>query len=400
MRRKRIREPLIVARGGIFYASFWNAERKQMERESLGIPIDIPVPESPGDERDWWSKSKHSKHIAEYLSQFEFAEIRKAAGVPVVDRGLHLPSLETLLKELIKYRERKRGRDLSPRTIEHWNDSIKFLRRYKAGLELWEIDEQFIERFRKWALKQLQPSSLKPRWTDYRAMFDYAVSRHHIETNPFAEFTIHAPKKPVKLIDREIEEELFEFLYLKNRPLFDQNWGQRMEGFRVTENANLMGSNVNFKQRMFQYIKKGGGEELYPIMDAALVNLETMRVEKDRYLYRFRNRKTISYYTNRAFAFLGRENMRSHDFKRAFAQEIKPFCKSSYILELAVHHEPTQAKIAVEHYIGREQEVIREAGNEAQKQWVKNYDEYRKLKDDGKVYSFSNPKSHGKRRTK
>jgi len=371
-----------------------------MTKKAIGLPVDVKAPEHPAEKPDWWRRSKHAKEIANFLSEWEKERMRKLMGLtidqPFVNTTL---TLDDLIQQFIRDIEKKRDRPLSFKSIEHFNCAAKFLKKYRKNIVISDIDLGFVYAFRDWSKTQpLSLVSLSGYFADYRRFFKYARSRGYIQQNVFEDVVIYIEKQEIRKVSPEAMEELFAFLYLKNRPLFDQVWCERMAGLRVTEAAQIKLANIDMKNGLMCYTQKGNRlVRNFPIPDALLINLQTMLMEDAPFVFHFRDKKSVGYYLKRATSFINIEQIKTHDFKKAYLQEIARADPSDRIFEMLAHHSPTVAQTVVEFYADADVDNMRKVVNHAQVHWLEKLELFRKQKDDGKVYLFSNPKSHGKR---
>jgi len=230
-----------------------------------------------------------------------------------------------------------------------------------------------------------------------KALWEFAVQKGYIPSNVAKGIVVRVPPRDIKHIALDDELKLQTFLYHKERGLLMHLQGERLFGFRVNEGCKfILKEHINFATNIFRYWNaKAGRWEDIPMSKAqrlhAQLALET--TPEGEYLYPYRNRKTVSYYLTRACEFVGIPKFTSHDLKRAYVREIAKVKPDPRTFDLACHHSPTVNITAVQHYMGRDLELLHETLEAAQAHWVPFIEGLPATSWDETDYKFSNPKS-------
>lgn len=405
-----MKSPRVLAKAGYFWIDYYLPGRKNSIRRSTGIELDIiPPPDRKppvkySADSDWWKKSKHAPKIRAKIKNAE--EYRFAVEIGVQHRPTEqtkaakvLRTWDDLLSEFNRVNELESDKK-SKRTIEQRDLAIRFFRYYYPTTLPQQVTREIALQLREKASKpdrrgkSYAPKSLKNYFQVLRTLYRYGIREGYFSKNPFADITIKTLAKDPNVVDLDIEYQLFEFTWRANRELFFQTMFQRLTGFRVSEVCNFLGEYLNQKDRSIDYHNpKGGRIEKYPISKAVAALLELMGdIPVKGYVFAFRNRKTVGYYIGRACEYAGIEKVSTHQFKRSYAQEIDPVCPSERVFDMLMHHVPRTNIIAVRHYSGRNIDQMRTVLDEAQSHWIAFFKKLKRLPDNKKEYTFSNPK--------
>lgn len=400
-----MKPPRVYVRGNRFYIQVYDPTTQSNRKIATGIEADIPAPLSTSNP-SWWRKSKHARKLSKLVGELEVLRNRVAIGTAVFEpRRVIGPTFDTLIEEYAIMREEARDRPVAAKTREHWYISRDFLLRFKEDFELGDITREFVTAFRTWGKTQLKPKSLQGYWINYRAFFAFAERRKYIPYNHFRDYSISVPAKEPAQISEESVMRVLGFAFVKLRPLFDQLWGMLCTGIRVSNNADLKIEDVDRKTRTLTYLNtKSNRWEKFPLSEAYCMNFDRMSFDSAPYLYKYRDLKTVGYYLARACAFAGEPKISSHDLKRLYVQTVAKASPDARTFDLLAHHSPTVSQTAMAYYAGRDIELMRSAINAGQAHYIGIYKSFLEQVDDGKVYHFSNPKSHAskpqKRRVK
>ncbi len=377
-----MKPPRIFARGKYFYTGHYLSGKPNEVERSTRIPLDI----EPSDNPDWWKRSKHRAKLQSLLKDIAFEREAGARGLGY-EKPKDVPTLDELLSEFNAANAIERDRARAPATLVHRRNAVDFLKR--SVQKEWHIlDRGAILELRRTAKAELAPATIRGYFTVLKMLFEFAVREEYIRSNPFHGVTVGVPQHTPKTVTLESEQALFRFLYDARKPMFDQVLFERLTGIRSQDVCGLKWS--MFSDVLRYHNAKAHRDEEFPLsapVRALLASIE----RRGEYVFAYRQRRTVSYYLQRAASF-GAPKITTHQMKRSYLQEVARTEPDERTFQALAHHAATVNKVAVEHYSGRDMRLMLTALDRAQHHWLTFLDELFARKPVPGSYVFANKK--------
>jgi integrase len=388
-----VKPPRIYARGDYFWIRYYLPGQKNEVRESTQIPLDpgIKIPEPKSRDYDWWKKSKSSAKLKKKLDDITFSREASSRGIELDDTP-DIPPIDALLEEFNAVNAEERDRERAGATILHRETALKFFKSALKGKPWYQINRQWVLDLRKSSKANYAPSSIRGYFVVLKMLMTYAVREGYIPVNPFEGISVIVPKKSPNKVSNSEERTLFTFLYHKNRALFYQALFQRLTGLRASDVCKLKKKDMQKDGTLTYFNSKAHRIETVPLSAATRQLLRSMPANESEWLFEFRHIRTMVYYMQRASEFAGVQHIHTHQLKRSYMQELAKAKPDARTFDLLAHHAPTVNQVAVNYYAGKDLDLMREALEAAQAEWIGFLKELPTTKGDEKEYRFSNGK--------
>lgn len=384
---------------GYFSLEWYESGNPHSRKKSLKIAADLPF--EVGNPT-WWHKSKHQAKIKARIKEVTLAREYADLGIPTIATNDYSSKGPVLLSLLEEYNDANADEkdERSPRTIEHRLCAVKFAMRFLGNIPITEYTRSHALTLRREAKKAgskpkskdaYKPKSLKNYFSTLSSIFAYAVEEKYIRTNPFAKISIKVIPNEPRRIPFETELASFTFIYQSKPDLFFQLMFERLTGFRVSEICNYLKERV-YEDTLTYWNQKAQRFEIMPQSYAIRLLIDLIPKREDKYLFKYRNRRTVSYYCQRASEMSGVEHMPTHQLKKNYGQEIDEYCSDERLFDALMHHAPKSNIIAVRHYSGRNIRRMLETLNLAQQRWIPFLQSLKTLSDLQHKYHYGNKK--------
>jgi integrase len=389
--------PKIYARGKIFWIRYFDREKGETQKKSLGLEIDVAITST----KDWWKRSKHRDQLIAAMQQVQTNELMKELGIagqaPKQESNASSKddmSLHDLLKEYNEINQLERG-VRSKETLAKRAKAVNYILKFDPGLTVQCVNRERVLQLRSWSEPpRYKPVSVRGYFVELKALFDYALRIKLISENPFERITIQVPRRlPVKIKIAD-QYKLFRFIYQTNKSLFFQAMFQRLTGIRVSDVAKLEWEQFDPESRLLKYINsKKNSEEEYPLSDAVITLFDMMGSRKSEgRMFAYKDGKTTADYLSKACEFVGIQHFASHQLKRDYAAEVGKHKPDVRTYDALLHHEPTTNVVGRKHYDGEQYELMLECLNAAQAHWITFLNEVLDLPQLEEKYAYSNPR--------
>ncbi|HEY3875070.1 MAG TPA: phage integrase SAM-like domain-containing protein [Candidatus Kapabacteria bacterium] len=387
-----MKSPRLFVRGKYFWLGYYEPGRKNELRRPTGLAVDIPAKHSHLD-KDWWKKSKHRQKLASILKDIEFERDMKERGYKV-EASKRTPEFLELFEQFNEANAVERDRERSKATLRHRKNAVDFFRKALGQTEWDRIDRPFVLELRAKAKATKSPYTIRGYFVVLKMLFEYAVREAYIQSNPFAGVTVTVPKIKPQKVSMEEQFALFRFLYNEKIELFEHILFERLTGIRGQDICDLTWDNAHDDDLVY-YNAKGRRWETIPLSKAAKYLLGKIP-HRSKYIFAYRALKTVGYYLQRAASF-GAPRSRTHQMKRSFLQELLKVSPDGITMQALAHHSPTVNKVVVEHYTGKDRELMASALDSAQKELFSFIVELYSHIPQSHGYPFANPKAHTNR---
>lgn len=365
----------VFVKGDKFWLEYYATSTKKV-RKSLGLKLDITPPAVLKGTPDWWKQSKHRAKIKEAIDLIANQRLYDQMDLPAEFRPNKKKEpigLRELLAEYNRINELDREKRLSPFSLSHRRNALDFLFKFKPNASLANLKREDILELRTWSKTLYAQESRRGYFLELRLLFKFALEQKHLTENPFANITVRVDKKDPKRIDLHDQQRVFEWLYRNERNAYFQLMFQRLTFVRISDTCRIEPGKIDLENLRFSYQNnKADREEPWPIAPALMLLLKQLPKESwsKKYLFHYLEKSKPSHILGDANEALEISGVTSHQLKRSGLQEVSRTNPTQRTFDALAHHAPTVNRLAVEHYVGNDLELMREHLTLAQQPWL------------------------------